>query len=127
MGGITSGASLAAQAGPTQFVTTDAAGNLAASSFGPATISSLFNDIHDVRQEARAGVGLAMATGNIRYDDRPGKFSVGVGGGGFIDEFGGALGVGYTSESQRVRVNLSGGATGRGDVGVGAGISFTLN
>jgi len=108
-------------------VTTDAAGNLAASSFGPATISSLFNDIHDVRQEARAGVGLAMATGNIRYDDRPGKFSVGVGGGGFIDEFGGALGVGYTSESQRVRVNLSGGGTSRGDVGVGAGLSFTLN
>src|SRR2546429_634719 len=83
--------------------------------FGPASISSLSNEIHDTRHEARAGIALAMAAGNIRYDDRPGKFSVGVGGGGFIDEAGGALGVGYTSESQRVRVNLSGGATGRGD------------
>jgi autotransporter adhesin len=127
MSGITSGASLGAQSGSTQFVTTDAFGNLAASNFGPATISSLSNAIHDTRHEARAGVALAMATGNIRYDDRPGKFSVGVGGGGFVDEFGGALGVGYTSPSERVRVNLSGGGTSRGDVGVGAGLGFTLN
>lgn len=38
----------------------------------------------------------------------------------------GAFGAGYTSENGRVRANLSGATTG-GSVGVGAGISVTLN
>ena len=126
MAGITSGASSAAQSGPTAFVTTDLAGNLAAFNLTPV-FNNLENEIHANRQEARAGIGLAMATANIRYDDRPGKFSIGTGFGGFIDQAGGALGVGYTSESGRVRVNLSGGGTSKGDAGVGAGIGFTLN
>ncbi|WP_164892607.1 YadA-like family protein, partial [Mesorhizobium sp. M7A.F.Ca.CA.001.16.1.1] len=37
-----------------------------------------------------------------------------------------AFGAGYTSEDGRIRGNLSGTAAG-GHVGVGAGISFTLN
>jgi autotransporter adhesin len=126
MAGVTSAASSAAQSGPTQFVTTDLSGNLAAFNLTP-TFNAIENEIHANRQEARAGTALAIATGQIRYDDRPGKFSIGGGFGGFIDQAGGALGVGYTSESGRVRVNLSGGGTSKGDAGVGAGIGFTLN
>jgi len=37
-----------------------------------------------------------------------------------------AFGAGYTSEDGRIRGNVSGTAAG-GHVGVGAGISFTLN
>ncbi|WP_275448608.1 YadA-like family protein, partial [Mesorhizobium retamae] len=37
-----------------------------------------------------------------------------------------AFGAGYTSEDGRIRGNVSGTASG-GHVGVGAGLSFTLN
>jgi hypothetical protein len=133
MSGVASAASTAAQSGTTEFVTTDLSGNLAAVDLGPSfsalngRINSLSSDIRSTRREARAGTALAIATANIRYDDRPGKFSIGTAFGGFVNEEGGALGVGYTSPNERVRVNLSGGGTSRGDVGVGAGIGFTLN
>jgi len=130
MPGIASAASLAAQTGPARFVTTDAAGHLAA---GPS-VASLFSNIgvlsdriHDVRQEARGGIGLAIATGQIRYDDTPGKISVGVGGGAFEDEGGIAGGIGFTSPNGRFRGNISAGGTTNGDFGGGAGLSITLN
>jgi autotransporter adhesin len=130
MPGITSAASLATQTGTVSFVTTDPNGNLAA---GPS-VNSLFgnigvlsNRIHDVRQEARGGVGLAIATGQIRYDDTPGKVSIGVGGGVFEDEGGLAGGIGFTSPNGRFRGNISAGGTTNGDFGGGAGISITLN
>jgi hypothetical protein len=43
--GITSAASLAAQSGPTSFVTTDAAGHLATANFSPQTITNLQNNV----------------------------------------------------------------------------------
>jgi hypothetical protein len=45
MPGITSAASLAAQSGPTLFVTTDANGNLAAANFSPQTINQTINQL----------------------------------------------------------------------------------
>jgi hypothetical protein len=45
MPGITSAASLAAQTGPTLFVTTDATGNLAAANFSPQTIVQNINQL----------------------------------------------------------------------------------
>jgi hypothetical protein len=39
MAGVTSAASLAAQTGATSFVTTDANGNLATSTFNPASVA----------------------------------------------------------------------------------------
>jgi autotransporter adhesin len=133
LAGVTSAASTAAQIGATQFVTTDSHGNLAAVDLGPTLgglsgqINTLSSNIHDVRQEARGGVALAMASGQIRYDERPGKVSVGAAFGDFINEGGAALGIGYTAPNGAVRVNLSCGGTFRGDAGVVAGISLTLN
>jgi hypothetical protein len=45
MPGLTSAASLAAQSGPTSFVTTDANGNLAATSFSPQSMSQSINQL----------------------------------------------------------------------------------
>jgi autotransporter adhesin len=84
-------------------------------------------DIHHVRNEARGGVALAIASGQIRYDDRPGKLSVGGGVGEFQGEGGGSLGIGYTTPSGRVRLNAVGAGSSHGDFGAGGGLSFTLN
>jgi trimeric autotransporter adhesin len=126
MAGITSAASTGAQSGPLEFVTSDSAGNLAAVNLGP-TFSNLSSDIGDLRSESRGGTALAMAAAQIRYDDRGGKLSIGVGGAGFIDEGGGALGIGYTTPDSRMRVNASGGVSSQGDFGGGAGLGFTVN
>jgi autotransporter adhesin len=133
MPGIESAASLAAQVGPTQFVTTDVGGNLASFDLGPVfagintRINRAFDRIDNVRHEERSGVALAIGLGQIRYDDRPGKLSVGGGFGGFISEGGGGLGLGYTTPSETVRFNVSAGGTTHGDAGGGGGLTITLN
>lgn len=134
MPGITSASSLANQTGATQFVTSDAGGNLATAGFGPSSIIALSNRvdllgnrINNVRNEERGGVALAIATGQIRYDDQPGKVSVGGGIGAFEDQGGAALGIGFTSPGGRVRGNISGGGSFHGEWGGGAGLSITLN
>ena len=88
---------------------------------------SQFNqDISAARTEARQGAAIGLAAASLRYDDRPGKASVAVGGGYWRGEGAFAVGAGYTSENGRMRSNLSG-TTAGGDWGVGAGLSFTLN
>lgn len=86
----------------------------------------LNRDIADVRDEARAAAALGLAAGSLRYDDRPGKVSVAVGVGSWRDKGALAWGVGYTSENQGVRANVSA-SMADGSVGVGAGLSLTLN
>jgi len=146
--GVASAASLAAQIGPTNFVTSDAGGNLATSPFGPSSVAALDARVgglegrvgsletqvlglthysREARREARGGIAVATATSQIRYDNRPGKLSLGIGTGYFISEGGIAAGLGYTSESQLWRANVSAGSSGRGDWSVGGGVSFTLN
>jgi len=79
-----------------------------------------------LRDEARQAAAIGLAAASLRYDDRPGKLSVAAGGGFWRDSSALAFGAGYTSEDGRIRGNVSGTAAG-GHVGVGAGISFTLN
>ncbi|WP_265518694.1 YadA-like family protein [Nitratireductor luteus] len=80
----------------------------------------------DIRAEARQAAAIGLAAASLRYDDRPGKLSVAMGGGYWRREAALAFGAGYTSENGRVRANLSG-TTTDGHWGVGAGLSFTLN
>lgn len=77
--GLTSGASRAAQSGPTQVVTTDAAGNLAAL---PVDLTGLDQRIDGVaayaregRREARQGIAAAMAMTAAAMPSRPGRTS----------------------------------------------------
>lgn len=87
MAGLTSAASLAAQTGPTSFVTTDAQGNLATTSFDPGTfqtqINSLSAQITDNRLEARTGTAIALAAGSMPSLLPGRKFALSAGYGNF--------------------------------------------
>lgn len=89
-------------------------------------LGQLNSDISGIRDEARQAAAIGLAAASLRYDDRPGKLSVAAGGGFWRDASAFAFGAGYTSEDGRIRGNVSGTAAG-GNVGVGAGLSFTLN
>ncbi|MGA8171606.1 MAG: YadA-like family protein [Methylocystis sp.] len=52
--GITSAASLSAQSGPTNFVSTDAAGHLATSAYGPGDIANLYSNVASLWQNVAA-------------------------------------------------------------------------
>jgi trimeric autotransporter adhesin len=70
--GITSAASLAAQSGPANFVTSDAGGHLAVSNFGPSTITNITNNLASLNQSV-AGisanlVGLNANVANLQHD-----------------------------------------------------------
>jgi autotransporter adhesin len=139
--GITSAASLAAQTGPTNFVTSDATGHLAVTNFGPGTFTNLTNNIAALNAnvaglqsqinnnltEARAGTALAFATSGLHYDPRPGKVSVAAAFGNFQGVSGFAGGIGYAL-SDRFRFNAA--FSGSPDInvyGVLVGGSWTLN
>ncbi|TPL83870.1 calcium-binding protein, partial [Mesorhizobium sp. B2-3-14] len=97
-----------------------------ANTYTDQKFSQLNSDISGIRDEARQAAAIGLAAASLRYDDRPGKLSVAAGGGFWRDSSALAFGAGYTSEDGRIRGNVSGTAAG-GNVGVGAGLSFTLN
>lgn len=82
--------------------------------------------IDDVEDEARQAAAIGLAAASIRFDDRPGKVSMGVSGGVWRGESALAAGLGYTTETGKVRVNATASVAG-GEVGAGAGMSFTFN
>ncbi|RYE32023.1 MAG: hypothetical protein EOP23_13915 [Hyphomicrobiales bacterium] len=77
--GLTSAASRAAQSGPTQVVTTDAAGNLAALPIDLAGLDQRIDGVaayaREGRREARQGIAAAMAMTAAAMPSRPGKTS----------------------------------------------------
>jgi autotransporter adhesin len=79
------------------------------------------------RNLAMGGVASAMAISQIRYDDRPGKTTLGVGVGRDGGQTGFAVGLGATSENGRWRLNgavsYSPGASRM--VGGGGGVSYS--
>lgn len=90
-------------------------------------IKHLGSQIDAAKDLARSAAALGLAAAQIRYDDRPGRFSFGVGGGAFQGHGAVAIGLGYTSPDQHWRANVSGGIARGSDAGIGAGLSFTLN
>jgi autotransporter adhesin len=88
--------------------------------------NKLSSDIGSVRKEAHQAAAIGLAAASLHYDNTPGKISVATGGGLWQGQAAMAFGAGYTSESGKVRANISG-ATSGGKFGVGAGVSFTLN
>ncbi|WP_182418753.1 YadA-like family protein [Bartonella sp. HY038] len=88
--------------------------------------NQLNTSITNARKEARRGAAIGLAAASLRYDDTPGKFSVATGGGFWKSEGALAFGAGYTSETGKVRSNITA-TTAGGDWGVGAGVSITLN
>ncbi|MGH6861925.1 MAG: YadA-like family protein, partial [Phyllobacterium sp.] len=95
-------------------------------SYTDQQFNKLSSDIGSVRSEARQAAAIGLAASSLRFDNTPGKISVAMGGGFWRDQGAMAFGAGYTSESGAVRANLTG-VTSAGQVGVAAGLSFTLN
>ncbi|AQS41658.1 MAG: trimeric autotransporter adhesin [Candidatus Tokpelaia hoelldobleri] len=88
--------------------------------------NQLNREVGQVRTEARRAAAIGLAASSLRFDDTPGKLSVALGSGFWKGEGALAFGAGYTSDSGRVRGNITGTSAG-GSFGVGAGVSFTLN
>ncbi|MET3590314.1 autotransporter adhesin [Bartonella silvatica] len=82
--------------------------------------------IENVRKEARQAAAIGLAVSNLRYNDTPGKLSVGFGSGLWRSQSAFAFGAGYTSEKGNIRSNISVTTSG-GHWGVGAGFNMTLN
>ncbi|WP_208436585.1 Vomp family autotransporter [Bartonella tribocorum] len=82
--------------------------------------------IENVRKEAKQAAAIGLAVSNLRYNDTPGKLSVGFGTGLWRSQSAFAFGAGYTSENGKYRSNISATTSG-GHWGVGAGFNLTLN
>lgn len=90
-------------------------------------VDSALTDLGNrISEEAGQAGAVGLAASSIRFDDRPGKISIGMGVGSWGGEDAFAFGGGYTSTNQRVRANVTG-ATSGNRWGVGGGLSFTLN
>jgi hypothetical protein len=100
MAGVTSAASLAAQSGPTRVVTTDAAGNLATTTFNPGSVAALdsrvttlennVNNLNFNVRKAFEGAAVAIAMGGSALPDNK-RFAISANWGNFSGEnaFGG--------------------------------------
>lgn len=91
-------------------------------------VSKAYTDeqVGKVRSEARQAAAIGLAASSIRFDNTPGKVSVGASGGFWRGKGAFAVGLGYTSETGKVRANATA-TTAGGAVGGGAGFSLTLN
>ncbi|MCE4226451.1 hypothetical protein HCU64_22135 [Methylobacterium sp. C25] len=82
------------------------------------------------KMAAYAGTSIALATAGIRFDDRPGKISLGIGASGYHGSAGLAIGLGGTSEDGKWRLNVSAGFSPnnqKGAAGIMGGASYTFN
>jgi len=120
LAGVTSDASRAAQSGPTQYITSDANGNLAGD--GGALNSRLGGFADDIDSNT-AGIAMATAMSNIPQLSANKKFSLGLAFGTFEGESGYAAGVNVRITDQLVG-RASVGGTSEGGFGGGAGLAL---
>ncbi|MCJ2012322.1 beta strand repeat-containing protein [Methylobacterium sp. J-076] len=141
LAGVTSAQSLAEQTGGTGFVTTDAAGNLAASGIGPSSIAALDGRVSsleagfgalsryavETRREARQGVAVALALSSAPLPSAPGKLTYTLNGATFKGEYGLGGAIAYRLDTlSPIAITAGVGGGGRGDVGVRFGIMGEL-
>ena len=131
--GVASPASRAAQSGPTQFVTTDAAGNLGTSTYGPASIAALDNRVGSLETNvarlqrdmrgAYQGTAIALAlTGAVLPADK--NFAVSANFGAYHGETGfGASGVARVSDNVFVSGGIGVGTSGQANVAGRGGVT----
>ena len=120
LAGVGSDASRAAQSGPRQVLTTDAAGNIAGD--GGALFDS-FNNLEEQVDENSAGVALAIAMTNVPQLSGDKKFSLGFAIGTFEGEVGYAAGASVRFTDALVGRASVGGSSESG-FGAGAGVAF---
>jgi autotransporter adhesin len=110
------------------YATNQSINNLA--SFTTQGFAQLQQQARTNRLISSSGIASAMALGMMRFDDRPGKLSVGLGTGTYDGQVGISLGAGFTSQNDLWR--FSAGATysptnSHAGVGAGASVTYTLN
>jgi hypothetical protein len=126
MSGIASAASLAAQSGPTSFVTSDAAGNLAVAGFSPQDIATLQSSVGTLQSQMRQafeGTAIAIAMGGSALPSDK-KFAVSTNFGNFRGES--AISLGAQMRLTEYAVANFGIASGLQQHGTGtrAGLTF---
>jgi len=80
-------------------------------------------------KRAAGGTALALAASGLRYDDRPGKYTVGAATGYYRGQFGFAAGAAHTSDDGKWRINASATftpAATRPDFGLVGGASYSF-
>lgn len=82
--------------------------------------------ISEVRSEAQHAAAIGLAAAAMRFDQRPGKLSFGMGAGAWRGGKAIALGVGYTSADSFMRLNGTA-ALADNSVGGSAGFTITIN
>ncbi|PIT70322.1 Vomp family autotransporter [Bartonella tribocorum] len=97
-----------------------------AKSYTDIKFNALNYSIENARKEARQAAAIGLAVSNLRYNETPGKLSVGFGTGLWRNQSAFAFGAGYTSESGSLLSNISVTNSG-GHWGIGAGFNMTLN
>jgi len=74
-------------------------------------VDGRFNDVNaqirSIRNEMRGVAAMGMAAAGLRYDDRPGKFSLAGALGGYKGKTAMAFGLGWTHPNQNIRLNAS--------------------
>jgi len=141
LAGIASQASAAAQNGATNFVTTDANGNLAASAYGPSTIAGLNGRVDAVqsqvntleaktdamqryavqtRKEARQGVAMAIAMATAPMPSAPGKTTWATNGATYRGEWAGGVAVAHRLPTCCVPIAITAGVAYSGNNALGA-------
>lgn len=93
-----------------------------------ASTFDISRDVGRYRTDAQRGTAIALAATGMRYDDRPGRTSMGGAVSYFRGEAGVALGLGHTSSSQRLRYNaaVSFSPNGGSNLGAVAGATFSF-
>jgi hypothetical protein len=134
MGGVTSAASRAAQSGSTQFVTTDAAGNLATSGYGPNHIAALDGRVGNLEttvsqlqrdmRGAYQGTAIALAlTGAVLPQGK--NFAVSTNFGTYRGETGfGASGVARITDNVFVSGGIGLGTSGQTNIAGRGGVTL---
>jgi autotransporter adhesin len=128
MPGVTSSASRAAQTGPTQVLTTDAAGNIASANLDvnriSSDISNLRGDMSDLRKETRKGIAAAMSMTAAPKPSAPGKTSWSTNLAGYRGEMATSFAVAHMFDSNYpVIFDASVGYSPGGSAGVRVGLS----
>ena len=89
-------------------------------------VGKLDQQIAQNRRIAAGGVASAIAISQVRYNDQPGKVTLGLGTGFYDGGYAFAVGVGATSEDGHWRINSSGSfAPQVSKFGFGAGASYS--
>jgi trimeric autotransporter adhesin len=128
MPGVTSSASRAAQSGPTQVLTTDAAGNIASAAIDinqvNNDISNLRGDVSGLRKESRQGIAAAMAMTPAPKPSAPGKTSWGTNVATYHGEVATSFAVAHMFDTNYpVILDASVGYSPGGDAGVRVGLA----